>query len=99
MAIIVDEGKKKSNLPAILAWVVFIGIALVAVYYVFFAAPTLVNIPASGKLSTIAPIVSAKLDPQTVVGQPQFQALQSTITVPTPQSPNGTGRPNPFIAP
>jgi len=40
MAIIVDEGEKKTNLLGIIGWVVFLAIAAAAVYYIFFAQPT-----------------------------------------------------------
>jgi hypothetical protein len=99
MAIIVEEEKKRSNLLGIAGWVVFLGIALASIYYIFFTAPALVPIEASGSLSIIAPIVTANIDPQSVVNGTQFKSLQSTITVPTPQSPNSVGRSDPFIAP
>lgn len=99
MAIIVEEGRKRTNLLGIAGWVVFLGILAVAAYYIFFVSPELVPIAATGSLSTIAPIANVNLNPQTIVGSAQFQSLQSNIALPTPQSPNGVGRPNPFIAP
>lgn len=99
MAIIVEEGEKKSNLFGIIGWLVFLGVAAVAVYYVFFAQPELVTIPASGNLGTIAPIAQSSLHPQTVIQAPAFQALKSTITLPSPSGPVSVGRPDPFIAP
>ncbi len=50
MAIIVEESEKKSNLFGIVGWLVFLAIAGAAVYYLFFAQPQLVTIPASGTL-------------------------------------------------
>lgn len=99
MAIIVEEGRKRTNILGIAGWIVFIGIAAAAVYYIFFTAPELVPIVATGNLSTIAPIADVNLNPQSIVGSAQFQSLQSNIALPTPTSPNGVGRPNPFIAP
>lgn len=99
MAIIVDEGEKKTNLFGIIGWVVFLGIAAAALYYVFFAQPQLVVIPATGSLGTIAPITQNAVQPNTVIQSPSFQALTSTIPLPTPQGPAPVGRTNPFIAP
>jgi hypothetical protein len=99
MAIIVEEGEKNNNLLGIVGWLVFLGIAGAAIYYVFFAQPNLVTIPATGNLGTIAPITQVSLHPETVVQAPAFAALKSTITLPTPQGPVAVGRTNPFIAP
>ncbi len=99
MAIIVEEGEKKTNLLGVIGWLVFLGIAGAAIYYVFFAQPELVAIPSTGSLSTIAPITQLSLHPETVIQSPAFAVLKSTVTLPTPQGPAAVGRPNPFIAP
>ena len=99
MAIVVEEGEKNTNLLGIVGWLVFLGIAGAAIYYVFFAQPELVAIPATGALSNIAPIAQISLHPETVVEAPAFQALTSTIALPTPQGPTAVGRTDPFIAP
>ena len=99
MAIIVEEGRKKTNLLGIAGWIVFLGILGASIYYIFFTNPELVVLPASGTLSTIAPIANIKLDPQSIVGGSQFQSLQSTIALPTPQGPTLVGRADPFIHP
>ena len=99
MAIIVEENKKGLNYYAVFGWIVFIGILAAASYYIFFAAPHLIAIPSTGSLSTIAPIATVNLDPQTVVNSAEFQALTSTIPAPNPLSPASVGRPNPFVAP
>jgi hypothetical protein len=99
MAIVVEEGEKRTNILGVIGWVVFLGVAGAAIYYVFFAQPQLVVIPSSGSLSAIAPITQISLHPETVVQAPAFQALKSTITLPTPQGPAAVGRADPFIAP
>lgn len=99
MAIIVEENKKKSNVLGIVGWLVFLAIIAAAIYYVFFAQPELVPIPAAGNLGTIAPITQLSLQPETVVQGPAFQALTSTIALPTPQGPAAVGRTDPFVAP
>ncbi len=98
MAIVIEEGQKKSNMLAIVGWLVFLGIAAGAVYYIFFAQPELVAIPASGNVSVIAPLTQNSLDPQAVIQSKAFQSLKSTVTLPTPQGPASVGgRSNPFI--
>jgi hypothetical protein len=99
MAIIVDEGEKKTNIFGIIGWLVFLCIAGVAVYYVFFVQPQLVVIPSAGNLSAIAPITQVSLQPNAVIQNPAFQALTDTIPLPSPQGPAPVGRTNPFISP
>jgi hypothetical protein len=99
MAIIVEENERKSNIFGIVGWLVFLIIVGAAVYYVFFAQPELVAIPASGNLGEIAPITQVALHPETVVQGAAFQALTSTIPLPSPSGPASVGRPDPFIAP
>ena len=99
MAIVVEEGEKKTNLFTIVGWLVFLGIIAAAVYYVFFAQPQLVVIPSTGTIGTIAPVTQAAVDPDTVIQNSTFQTLRSTITLPTPQGPASVGRADPFIHP
>ena len=99
MAIIIEEGGKKNNLLGIIGWLVFLGIAAVAAYYVFFAQPQLVVLPSTGAIGTITPITQSNVQPSTVTQSAAFMALHSTITLPTPQGPANVGRPDPFIAP
>ena len=98
MAIVIEEGQKKSNLLAIVGWLVFLAVAGGAVYYIFFAQPQLVSIPASGNMSVIEPLTEGSVDPQSVIEGKAFQSLKSTVTLPTPQGPAAVGgRSNPFI--
>lgn len=99
MAIIVEEGKKKTNILGFAGWLVILVIVGASIYYIFFAQPQLVVLPATGSLNVIAPIASSSLNPESVVGGSAFQALHSTITEPTPAGPTQVGRPDPFIAP
>jgi hypothetical protein len=99
MALIVEENEKKSNVFAIVGWLIFLGIAAAAVYYLFFEKPELVVIPSSGTLSAITPITQTGLDPATVAESPAFRALTSTVALPMPDGPVTIGRVDPFIAP
>jgi hypothetical protein len=99
MAIVVEEGRKKTNILGIAGWLVFLVIAAAAVYYIFFTQPELVSIPETGTLGAIAPITQLSLHPQDVIQGTQFQSLHSNIVLPTPQGPAGVSRTDPFIAP
>ena len=99
MAIFIEENEKKTNIFGIVGWVVFLCIVAAAIYYIFFTQPQLVTIPSSGSLNTIAPIVQSPLQPETVTQSKAFEALTSTIPLPTPQGPASVQRSNPFIAP
>ncbi len=99
MAIVIEEGKKRTDIFAIGAWLVFLALVAGAVYYIFFAQPELVVIPETGTLSNIAPITQLSLNPQSIVQGSIFQTLHSTIALPSPQGPAAVGRTNPFIAP
>ena len=57
------------------------------------------DLPATGSLGTIAPIAQLSLHPETVVQSGAFQALTSTIALPTPAGPVTVERTNPFVAP
>jgi len=101
MAIVVEEGNggRSSNLIAIVGWIAFLAIAAGAVYYIFFAQPELVVIPASGSLSAIAPLTQISVNPTSITQGQAFLSLHNTITAPTPQGPAPVGRPNPFVSP
>jgi hypothetical protein len=99
MAIIVEEGEKKNNTIAIIEWLVLLCVAGAAVYYIFFAQPQLVTIPAAGNVGMIAPITQAALQPNTILQSPLFMTLTSTVALPSSQGPALVGRADPFIAP
>lgn len=99
MAIIVEEGEKRGNIFGIVEWVAFLIIAGIAIYYVFFSQPELVIIPATGNIGAVAPIAQVSLHPETILQGAAFQALTSTIALPTPQGPAQVGRTNPFVSP
>ena len=102
MAIIVDEEKKPTHIFAILMWLSFLAIAIVAVYYIFFAAPQTEVLPISGGLSAIAPLAGDSVSqPQDIIKTAAFQAILQGTTIQPPSStgPAAVGRPNPFLSP
>jgi hypothetical protein len=99
MAIVVEEGVRKNGLIGIAGWLAFVAIVAGAAYYIFFAQPDVIPIPASGNLSVVAPLAQFSTSPVGVVQGKAFLSLKNTIPLPQPQGPAGVGRSNPFITP
>jgi hypothetical protein len=100
MAIIVEEKKQnRASVFNLVGWLALLGVAMVAIYYIFFAAAPTVTIPSLGGLNTIAPLTQSAVQPQTVENSVALQALSTTITAPTSTGPASVTRPNPFLAP
>lgn len=100
MAIVVEEEKSRINVVRLGGWLVVIGVLLVAIYYIFFAAPQLVSIPAPTDLKNIMPVAQFNIQPEDILNSQAFQALkQPSFSLPTPQGPAAVGRQNPFLSP
>jgi hypothetical protein len=101
MAIIVDEERKPTHIFAIVAWLGFLIVVSVAVYYIFFAVPQAAVLPTTGGLSTLAPLASTTIQPQDVINSAAFQAILkgTTIQPPSASGPATKGRQNPFLSP
>ena len=98
MAIIIEEDRRRSNFAGLIGWFVIAVIIVVAIYYVFIAAPEVVIITPNDAVNQIAPIAQDSIDVGSVVGSPAFKALVPSSIPVVPTSTSG-GRPNPFIAP
>jgi len=96
MAIIVEEEKNRINIARILIWLTVLMILGAVVYYIFFTQPQLVNVVAPTAFDNIDPLADVDLNPQEVVDNPVFKALERHITPPVPEN---AGRSNPFVAP
>ncbi|MEY4731546.1 MAG: hypothetical protein RL681_492 [Candidatus Parcubacteria bacterium] len=97
MAIIVEEEQSRgvsSGVVSILVWLLILGIIAVAVYYVFFAEPELITISSPEGFAATELTANADIDPQTVLGDPQFTNLHDYVT---PIPPGSFGRSNPFL--
>ncbi|MDO8536845.1 MAG: hypothetical protein Q7R94_01205 [bacterium] len=95
MAIIIEEEGGKINIVRVITWIAILAIIVIAVYYVFFAQPQLVEIavpPTFRNIETIAKGIGLK--PDEIIGGPAFRSLQPYITLPVP---GNAGRPNPFL--
>ena len=96
MAIFIEEERNKISPISIVTWLVVLVIIGLAVYYIFFTQPGLVEIAAPSNFQSIDPLSRINLNPEDVVNGRGFQALRSTIALPTP---GNSGRDNPFLAP
>ena len=99
MAIIIEEEKKGSSVFMFLGWIVVFAIIVAAVYYVFFVVPPSTIIQPTGTLQQVSSLPVKNVNPQDVINNQEFQALQPYIAEPTSTGPAAVGRTNPFIAP
>ena len=99
MAIVIEEEKKKNGILAFLGWIVVLVIIVVAVYYIFFELPPSAIILPTGTLESVGSLPATAVNPQDVVNNSEFQALQQYVSEPTSTGPVPVGRQNPFIAP
>ena len=99
MAIVIEEEKKSSNILAVFGWLVVLAMIGAAIYYVFFVEPPSAIILPSGTLQSLGSLPASGVNPQDVVNNDEFQALQQYISEPTSTGPVSVGRQNPFVAP
>jgi hypothetical protein len=97
MAIIVEEQQQSSgNWGSILLWGMVFVILAIAVYYILFKRPDLVEVATPQNFQNAVQLSKIKLDPNEVIGSPLFKSLQSYTE---PLTPSAQGRTNPFLAP
>ena len=96
MAIIVEEERPKVSITQILMWLAVLIVMGIAVYYIFFAKPEIVDIAIPSTFQNVNPLAEVTLNPEDVINGPAFQALKQYVT---PPSPGNAGRSNPFLAP
>lgn len=95
MAIVVEEGQKKSSgILSLLMWLLIIGVIVAAAYYIFFRRPELVEVAVPANFANTAALSKIQLNPDAVVNNPGFQALKSYIGA---VNPPAAGRTNPFL--
>ncbi len=96
MAILVEEEGNKISIFKLLIWAGILVVVIVAIYYVFFVNPPLVEVAVPAHFENINPLGKLTLDPRQVINGPAFSSLKQYVTVPLPD-PSHAGRPNPFI--
>jgi len=96
MAIIVEEEKSRGGIIKLVMWMGLLVIIAVAVYYIFFAQPQVVEFAIPPAFVNINPIAAVSVNQEDVINSPAFQALKPYVTIPTPTT---NGRTNPFLAP
>lgn len=96
MAIIVEEERSRPSIIAVLMWLMVLIIVAVAVYYIFFVQPQVVDIGVPSNFQNIDPLAEINLNPEDVIGSSGFQSMKQYVTPPVP---GNAGRANPFVAP
>ena len=95
MAIVVEEHRSNGGLLTVLLWAAVMVAVAVGLYYLFFKAPTLIEIKASGSFKNIQELSRINLDPKEVKDNAVFKSLNPYIN--TQNIPTPTGRSNPFL--
>lgn len=96
MAIIVEEENRSSgSWGSIVVWTMVFAILAIAVYYIFFKRPDLVEVATPRNFENAVQLSRINLKPEDVVSSTLFKSLQ---TYAPPVSPAPAGRDNPFLA-
>ncbi len=97
MAIVIEEESRNgTHWGNRIAWLLVAVVLAVAVYYIFFKKPHLVEVATPDNFQNIEQISTlTKLDPNAIVNTKEFQILQSYAT---PLQPQSGGRINPFLS-
>lgn len=94
MAIVVEEEQKsRGGLVSLIVWALVFVVVGIAVYYVFFKRPDLVEQATPGLTNTEA-LSKINLQPDEVINSESFRALRSYVQ---PLAAQGGGRANPFL--
>lgn len=95
MAIIVEEEQKShQGLTGIIVWGLVFVIAAVAVYYVFFKRPDLVEVVTPSNFTDTEVLSRINLAPDEVINSESFRALRPYAP---PLTATPGGRANPFL--
>ena len=94
MAIVVEEEQNKGSIMGVLMWSIIVIAVLLAVYYIFFKKPEIVERATPARFANIEQLLKERIEPDEVLGNPRFKSLQPYIA---PLAPQGGGRDNPFL--
>ncbi|MEK7195198.1 MAG: hypothetical protein AAB655_00720 [Patescibacteria group bacterium] len=94
--VVVEEGKNKVNIVNVVLWFVVMTILGVAIYYIFFSRPELVEVVIPSNFKNVDSLATVNLDPNEVVSSKSFQSLKQYVQLPVP---GNAGRSNPFMKP
>lgn len=96
MAITFEEEKKKVNWLGILSVILVVGFVGIAVFYLFFSQPAIVEQYLFPKLQTISGFKNVKFDFENALNDPGFKNLKILVNFITP-SQDVIGKANPFV--
>ncbi len=95
MAIIIEEEKRKINWFNLAVGVLIIVLLGVAIYYLFFVSPELIEKMTPARLQSLEELSSIKLEPEEILNNPNFQILKQ-YTNPIEIKEELVGKTNPF---
>ena len=95
MAIVIEEGERRSGIGATIAWVSALIVIGLIVYYVFFERPEFIELIPPAGLRDTTQLSKVKLNVDEVIQNPQFTSLRQYISLPPIEN---VGRQNPFLA-
>jgi hypothetical protein len=95
MAIIIEEEKRKINWFNLAVGVFIVVLLAVAVYYLFFISPPLIEKVAPVRLQSLEELSSIKLEPEAILNNPNFQILKQYAN-PIEINEGLVGKVNPF---
>ena len=95
MAIVIEEQKKNVNWFALAVVVLLVVVVGLAAYYLFFAPTPLVEKVAPPRLQSIQELSLIKLQPESVISNPNFQILKQYVN-PIEIQTDSIGKVNPF---
>jgi len=96
MAITFEEDKNRVNWIGILTAVIIIGFIGIAVFYLFFSQPAVVEKFIFPNLKTISEFKSVKFNFEDAFSNPAFKNLKSIVDFAFPPD-NLVGKSNPFV--
>ncbi len=96
MAIVVEEENSQSGggWGGFIVWGLVFVVVAVAVYYIFFRRPDLVEIHTPANFEDSVQLSRVHLNPDEIVNNPLFSSLQRYAE---PLQPTAANRPNPFL--
>ncbi|RME61421.1 hypothetical protein D6779_00095 [Candidatus Parcubacteria bacterium] len=94
MAIVIEEDKRTATLISVAGWVAVLLFIAVAVYYVFFKRPDIIDERVPPHFEKVQEVSGINLKPETILDDPRFKLRE--MLVPSPQ-PGNLGRENPFL--
>ncbi len=93
MAIVIEEEVNRISITKIITWLVVLLVIIIAIYYIFFAQPQIIEVAIPPTFQNINPLANVNLNPDEIASVLD-KSLKAYVTVP---QPGNAGRANPFL--